>query len=287
MKEQTPQAIAALIEYANEEFEQGKKIEDGLAEQEMEKERKERNEKAAEFLNKVLPNIPDVILPFVKLEGTDVASGDYYLPWHQKGLEFQIPGLAPFLMLFNNMGDDSKPDGWKVAGVVEIEWDEDLDVLRRAGFSFREINAHKVSPDSELRVALRVAKLQEDERVHKQEELDKKYQEAIRRAEKRKQEERQREFEDLSLFEAIKNDPIAINMLKAFVLLRDERSEFEMRLAEADETMCSMEDRWSSKAAELRRAADEYQRRAEDEKHRLQSDLDDAEEKLKKAQRSW
>jgi len=51
--------------------------------------------------------------------------------------------------------------------------------------------------------------------------------------------------------------------------------------------MYGMEDRWSRKAADLRRQADEYQRHAEDEKSRLQSDLDDAESKLKNAKRGW
>jgi hypothetical protein len=100
--------------------------------------------------------------------------------------------------------------------------------------------------------------------------------------------ERQRQkSEEQALFDAIKSDAIAVNLLKAFVLLRDERSHFETRLQEADETMYSIEDRWTRKATELRRQADEFQRRAEDERHRLESDLDDAEAKLKKVERGW
>ena len=76
-------------------------------------------------------------------------------------------------------------------------------------------------------------------------------------------------------------------MLKAFVFLRDERSTFEQRLQDADETMSSIENRWSNRAEELRRQADDADRRAEDERRRLQDDLDDAEAKLKKAERGW
>jgi hypothetical protein len=96
----------------------------------------------------------------------------------------------------------------------------------------------------------------------------------------------QEKAEELALFDAIKEDAVALNMLKAFVLLRDERSHFEQRLSDADETMYSMENRWSRRAAELRNQAEDAERRAQDEKSRLQSDLDDAEDKLKKAERA-
>jgi hypothetical protein len=97
----------------------------------------------------------------------------------------------------------------------------------------------------------------------------------------------QENAKEKALFDAIKNDPITIHFLKAFVLLRDERGHFEQRLYEADEALYSVEDRWSRKAADLRRQAEEIERRAEDERYRLQGDLDDAEAKLKKAERGW
>jgi hypothetical protein len=93
--------------------------------------------------------------------------------------------------------------------------------------------------------------------------------------------------EETALFNAIKDDPIAIHMLKAFVLLCDERNAFEQRINEMDEFMFGIEERWSRRAADLRRQAEDIERRAQDEQYRLQSDLDDAESKLKKAQRGW
>ena len=99
-----------------------------------------------------------------------------------------------------------------------------------------------------------------------------------------KQQEEKRE--EQALLDILKSDPIAIAMLKVFVLLRDERSTFEARIAEADDQISSSEYYWSNKASELRRQADDAQRRADDERSRIQSDLDDAEAKLKKAQQS-
>jgi hypothetical protein len=49
--------------------------------------------------------------------------------------------------------------------------------------------------------------------------------------------------------------------------------------------MYSMEEHWSRTAANLRRQADEAEHRAADEKSRLESELYDTEEKLKKAER--
>lgn len=96
-------------------------------------------------------------------------------------------------------------------------------------------------------------------------------------------EDRKARTEEQALLDAIKDDPILVQLIKTFILVREERSRFESRIYEADETMYSMEERWSRRAADLRRQADDAQRRADDEKYRLQSDLDDAEEQLKKA----
>jgi hypothetical protein len=58
------------------------------------------------------------------------------------------------------------------------------------------------------------------------------------------------------------------------------------RISDADDTMCSMEERWSRKAADLRRQAQEAERRAEEERNRA-SDLEDDLEKAKKNAKRW
>ena len=65
---------------------------------------------------------------------------------------------------------------------------------------------------------------------------------------------------------------------------------FEAQVADANNSMYSMDERWSRKAAELRRQADDAQRRAEEERNRassIEDDLDDAQKKIKKMERGW
>jgi hypothetical protein len=89
------------------------------------------------------------------------------------------------------------------------------------------------------------------------------------------------ELEDEVLFNAIKKDQVAIFMLKAFLAIRQERSIFEQRIEEADDSMMSMEERWSRKANALRKQAMEADRLASEERNRAQ-DLESELEKTKK-----
>jgi hypothetical protein len=100
-----------------------------------------------------------------------------------------------------------------------------------------------------------------------------------------KHQEEQRE--EQVLLDILQHDPVAMAMLKAFVLIHQERSSLTAQIDDANNSLYSMEEHWSRKAVELRRQAEEAQRHAEEERWRLQSDLDDAESKLKKAQRGW
>ena len=83
------------------------------------------------------------------------------------------------------------------------------------------------------------------------------------------------------LFEVFKDDPVAVHLLKAFLMVHQERRMFDQRVSEADETMYSLEERWSRKAADLRRQAQDAERQAEDE-HRRVNDLEDDLSKVKK-----
>jgi len=93
--------------------------------------------------------------------------------------------------------------------------------------------------------------------------------------------------EEQVLLDELRSDSVAMAMLKALVMIRQERATFEAQLEDANNSLYSMEEHWSRKARELRRQAEETQRHAEDEKYRLQDDLNDKEAKLKKAERGW
>lgn len=287
ISEQIPQEVLELIQAAEEE--QAQQL--AAAEYKQAAEKQERFEKNAKEISDLLERvghlIPDVLFPYLQLEG--VSPSDYQVAWYERVLEFNVPGLAPIAMIFSiNKDEEAVFESWMVAGVDTFEWDSETDLYKKAGFSFREGRYERKKADkTNLKQVLWAAKDCAKEKEERQIRLD---QETVRyqiREEKRKQEDARQVAEEEALFKAIKNDPVAIQMLKAFILLRDERSIFEQRIEEMGEEMYGMENRWSRKAADLRRQADEAERRARDEQSRLQSDLDDAEAELKKAKRGW
>lgn len=211
-------------------------------------------------------------------------------------LHFSVPGLATIVFDPRKNTWKSQYANWSPSWDDEPRlqfgdgsyWNDDLDyilgVAQKARREYEDYQAQYAAQQEE--------QAKESER---RDQMDQKVDAEI--ATRREQETAKEQSEEQALFDAIKSDPIAIHLLKAFVLLRDERGHFEQRLYEADESLYSVEDRWSRKAADLRRQADESQRqadesqrRAEEERYRvssLQNDLDDAESKLKKVQRGW
>ena len=199
-------------------------------------------------------------------------------------MKFDIPGLAP--IQFNGT------DNWRAASAY-VSWREYGDGIPKLEFN------NSSYWQSDLEHAL----IDADQELERFAEMQKQYQEGIaneqgkaereaRREEealaRRAAEREQEKSEELQLFKVFKDDPLAIQLLKAFMLINQERSMFESQINDANETMYSIEERWTRRAEDLRRQANEAQRRADEERDRasnLQSDLDDAESKLKKTQR--
>jgi hypothetical protein len=284
----TPQEIIALIQCAEEEEEKQQAEAEALETTKAVEVRKEREAETTLLLDKVKHLIPDVLFPYLVF---GERTGGRNEAWYEKTLEFQVPGLAPIAMVFTGViRDDEEPKlaHWIVAGVSESDWDEDADLCKKAVFSLDNNHADGApAKETNIRKVLWVAKKSFEDKESRQIELDQAIVRKHKRNEMRAQKEAKKISEEQALFDAIKNDPVAVHMLKAFILLRDERSAFEQRLEEMGDEMYGMENRWSYKAAELRRQADDAQRRANDELRRLENDLDDAESKLKKVQRGW
>ena len=286
MNGQTPQEIKALIEFAEEDLEkQAHQRADDEAVQKL-KAAEEAYDKAHQLWTDVLPQIPDVLQPYVMLNNPR-DKDQYPNSWDEEVLEFQVPGLAPIAAIYERKNDRWEFDRWVVAGAVGIGWDEEDNLNTDVDYSFFRGACHEGNTKTPLYHTLRVASQVASQLQDKKSELALERALAKRRAAEREAEEKQQRDEERALFEAIKRDPILVHMLKAFVYLRDEREEFERQLQDADETMYGIENRWSQKAAELRRQADDAQRRAEEDRLRLQSDLEDTEAKLKKAERGW
>jgi hypothetical protein len=283
----TPQEIVALIEYAEEQSVlMAQKLEQKKIEEEQQNELRNR-EVAQRLFDDAIEMIPDVIRPFVKLDGVDISDQSHYgMTWNDLILEFHIPELAPIAMVFDvdRQTDKPKLTKWIVSGIGETDYDSDLEVCKTAVFKFGD-RYQKVVKDKEINLyeVLQYANNVAKQLPEFQQSLDLSLFRLIKRQrENEALEEKQRSGEQ-ALFDAIKNDGIAIHLLKAFVLLRDERSNFEQRLNEADESLYWIDERWSRQAADLRRQAEDADRRAADEKAQLQNVLDDVESKLKKA----
>lgn len=287
-KKNPPTEIIQLIGLADDEL---KERAEQLAQKEylaQEKARLARQRDTEAFCVNVLSIMPDVIRPYLFITDVDIHDEKYCLHWSERALEFHVPGLAPFLAVFSiekDLPNGVSFDGWKIPTVVETDWDEGTDMCLEASYSFRNQSVFEDEIKYVLRAALQVA----FEREETQNRLNSKHASHIFNNSRRKAEEaaieKSRLAEETALLNSIKDDPIAIHLLKAFVLLREERGAFERRIEEMDDQMYGMEDRWSRKAADLRRQADDVERRARDEQSRLQNDLDDAEAKLRKAQR--
>ena len=248
------------------------------------------------WLENVILKTPEWIRPYLdqecEIDYVRIASG-----WDRPEnmvLYFSVPGLAK--ITFN-----PKDNQWKCE---TSGWHHDYDDADQPYLHFN--NSSYWRNDVEYIVECAQQEMQKYEEYMAQYAVQQ--EERVRMAAQRAKEEAEREdrnreaeilgelkhqkeqAEEQALFNAIKADPIAVHMLKAFVLLRDERSTFEQRIYEMDESMGSMENYWSNKATDLRRQASEAQRRADEEHSRasdLQYELEDAEKKLKKAGRGW
>jgi hypothetical protein len=292
-----PSNIAEIIE----------KKRQGLLEERQRKEEAEKREREAaeaigrakydEYIQASLLKVPEYLRQYV-VPTNDVP--DFYRigkGWETPNdwLYFQIPGLAKILF-----APQAKEIAWKyqTASPYEQRYGFDGEAIRiEPSLNFSE-RQYDWTDDLDYALGCAHAELQKyqkfvEEYATKQEEISKldeqrKVMDQAREAKEAfvdAQREREQTEEQQALFNAIKGDPIALHLLKAFVLLRDERSTFEYQLENSDSALYNMEERRSRKAADLRRQAEEAERRAEDERYRLQSDLDDAEAKLKKAAR--
>lgn len=291
MSNQIPEEVITLIGA----YEEAQRIEKENKEREQQRLTEETNAKGKAivdgWIEKAFQNIPKWLRQYYVSEASNFDFHRVIQGWdHEKDmvLSFNIPGLAQ--IQFRNGEWRSETSGWN-RGYEDAEpyihfgrdcyWRSSLEAtLVVAKGVMQEHQNNLIQYEAEQARYFKQAA--EDAQL--EEQIGKKIQE-----EKEKQMEAEQAEED-ALFQALKNDPVAIHMLKAFVLLRDERSTFEQRLDEMGEEMYSIENHYSRKAADLRRQADEAERRAREEQSRLQSlqsDLDDAEAKLKKVQRGW
>lgn len=284
-----PESVAALIEDKKlaMQFEQEEEERNRLAKRNetIEAGRVKLRSKVAELLTGLPEWLRQYDVTEISFSDDDLVNvGDGYNKLDTLWLQFNIPGLAPIQYR-------SKSSDWRSASFF---WDyyeygpnkPDMGFTNgsywRSDLEYTLVEAEYAMGEFNKRLEEYAQKIEAD-KVRAEQELQN--EEKSHQARKHKQNDA--EAEERELFNIFKDDPVAINLLKAFLMISQERSMFESQISDANETVYSVEARWSRRAEDLRRQADDAQRRAEDEKYRLQSDLDDAENKLKKAQRGW
>jgi hypothetical protein len=274
-----------------------------------ESEKREREEAEAvgkvkydEYIQAALTKVPEFLHQY--LSGTD-DQPDYYRigkGWEtpRDWLHFEIPGLAQIMFAPN-----AKQSPWKYQTASPYDshysydgettysepslsfsdsqygWMDDLDYAL-AGAEAELKKYQKYLEEWTVKQA-EIAKAS-DLRRHEAELRERRDAEA---AAQREVETAREKMEEQALFDVIKNDPVVMHLVKAFILVMDERRDFNAQLEGANESAYFMEERYSNRLAELRQQNEAAERNAQYEKDRLQSDLDDAESKLKKAERGW
>lgn len=301
MNEETkvPAEVAAIIEQKKIAM-QAKDEEDKRKEREArEFAMREGLTKLRELIAEALKSVPEWLHPYdvTELEWDDdalISLHNGYKP-NDLWLVFRIPGLAKIQFKREERGENFVNEWRSQQAYIQRRdygYEYDSPTLGFSGSSYWRMD---------LEYTLIEAEQQFKDFENKQAEYQKKTEAEHLRAEqesrreveadnRRASEQDQKESEERILFNIFKDDPVAVNLMKAFLMINQERSTFNAQLEDANETMYSMEERWSRRAADLRRQAEDADRRAQEERSRatdLQSDLYDAESKLKKAQRGW
>lgn len=213
---------------------------------------------------------------------------------HQGGIEavckLEIPGLAPIAVKLVCGGTSKECFQYVIPGA---HYDNsDWDLAEPCYWWGGNYPTGTLSLEEALVVAKHKAELLEKKREQYRQDCEARNCEKERSAEAAQvqsvekaveQEKDEAEF----LMSMLRDDPVAIHLLKAFLAIRQERSMYEERISEADEALYSTEERWSRRAADLRRQAQEADRHAEEERIRASDLEDDLAKAEKKEKRGW
>jgi len=195
-------------------------------------------------------------------------------------LRFSIPGLPRIL---------HNADAWMCA-TAKCDDDESPNLDFTSAHWDRDLEEVLVQAKSEM-LKFDQMLIQHDERAQTRRIAEENYEQVEQeRALKNQQSVQQERAETELLFAELKNDPIAILLMKAFLQIRQERSMFEKLLDDADGILISREERSSRKTDELRRQVADAERKAEEKRSRvieLEDDLGSIKKKLDHAERGF
>lgn len=238
----------------------------------------------------LLPKIWPPLVPFLLVQPNENA----FMHAGRRGelevdvIRFNVPGLAPLFLRVEQGTWQCASPGLKIEDSFdpEIEWRDWHNALTKPAL----LEATLVRARSNYLQYEQMTIERENRLIEKALQAADREQRKLVGEEKESVEQENVTAVDEALWDAIKNDPVAVLLIKAFLVVKITRDSFEERIVNADEQLYTMEEHWSRRAASLRKDAEDADRRAEDERNRisgLEAELDDAERELKKAKRGW
>lgn len=289
-----PSEIAAIIEQRIEEVkreEETRRIEDEAAAA------KQREENHAAWIglyaavNEALPEVA----AYLRTNEDDGEPNEY-----QQMIVFEVPGLAPIKTVF----EFEKDAGW---GQKKSNRDKLYEVMRYEECYPNEYTEHKMIEarwwwsTNSLADALCLAEKSEREHQALIAVQEQRRSEAEQASTEREQREAQVEIETSKrdtadqvererLFMDLNQDPVAIALMKVFSAVRAERDDYISQINGLNDNLSSMDEHYSRRIAEVKSAADEVRREAEAARIEVTDksyEVDQLEEKLKKAKRGW
>jgi hypothetical protein len=287
--QQIPVNIATIIAIKEQEM----KNEELAKEQRAEKEKLERIEegrkKLRTHIDLMLERVPEWLRPF---EATFGSVDHEYLETIGRGwgnvqalqIRFLIPGLAPIAytgdlwsVAIARYSVDTCPE-WGFLPGSRIDPETALVIAAKHQREFQQaLEQHEAWKKSNYEVYL--CEQESDENIIRGD---------LPEAQEALQQEAERD-ETQALFAEIKDDPLAVLMIKLYLGIQQERRMYDQLLEEADEALASVRMRNLSNAEDMRRRVVDMERRLEEERSRandLENDLAKA-NKAQRANRGW
>lgn len=281
-KQQVPEELEVIISEENIKL-AIKKNNEEAENRKQEKERREIKQKEWRFFLKEAKSL------FPKMLHRYIAKARTEEQMQQRCLLFHVPGLSPFWaeLSWSREKEHYLLHSIVVTGLYPGDQQDEPQLLANWGkkYTLNDLSEALAFARHEY-LRFEVHSIKRAEILLERRRAEKENRRQARESEKRiVQAEDQKRSEEQALFESLKSDPVVILLLKAFLLIREERNTFAEQIESADNFAESIERHMSEKLRLAKENADHAYREASDERRRkedLQDELDKAEKKIKR-----
>ena len=286
--------IQELIENGKEAIQIERALTEERRREAEEQERREQERETAELHQALMKTVPEILRPFVDLSAIELQP--YAL---DRSFPVRIEGCTEIRVRCVRRGrrDD---DTWQLAGYIvylpiknqhpdsfEVDWEgmrfgsDDLEkVVGTAALAFER------GQQMQAKLDVQRAKCEAQRAAWAREQENREMELECERAQER--DEREAEFE--RMLGIVRQDPMALALLRAFIIAREDSGRLKARLSSMDDMVSSIERRYQERLETAQREAQSVADQARDLERRAW----DAEEKARKlekeakrAERGW